>query len=498
MATVNQTFYWFDYETFGKDPKRDRPVQFGGLRTDSELNPIGKEDLLYCQVADDYLPDPEACLITGITPLTCMEKEEAMCEAAFAETINEQLSKPGTISVGYNNFRFDDNVTRFLFWRNLIDPYARERGENRSRFDLYYFVKVIFAFKNNTLKWPKNEEGKISLSLELLTKENNLVHDHAHDALSDTKATLALARLLKSKQPGLWDYALKMTNIEEFRNLLSQQTPLLYVNPYGDLEKRFFSLIFPLRPNPARKDREGKNKLDEWLCWDLNSDPQELPMIQSKDLKERFFVSRENREKGVIPLPLLKIRFNQNPFVVKAGPFMKDPKIQEILGITPDLFIQRATALRNKDLGFVDNIWAEINDNTNQRLAQDLEIETSLFGRRFTSDRDRQKLNILRKTKPEDLQEKVETMDFEDEELNDLVFRYRARNYPESLWDSDESNKWYNYRLEHLVDGKDGSRTFKQFFEELSKLEELHPDKEEILSELRDYAENLQQDLPTE
>ena len=117
MDTANRTFYWFDYETFGTDYKRERPAQFGGLRTDADLNPIGQEDLLYCQVADDYLPNPEACLLTGITPLSCMDEGE--CEAVFAEKINEQLSKPGTISVGYNNLSFDDNVTRFLFWRNL-------------------------------------------------------------------------------------------------------------------------------------------------------------------------------------------------------------------------------------------------------------------------------------------------------------------------------------------------------------------------------------------
>lgn len=488
MDTANQTFYWFDYETFGKDTKRDRPAQFGGLRTDSDLNPIGQEDLLYCQVADDYLPDPEASLITGLTPLSCMDEGE--CEAVFAEKINEQLSKPGTISVGYNNLRFDDNVTRFLFWRNLIDPYAREWGEGRRRFDLYYFVKVVFAFKPSTLKWPKNDEGKVSLRLELLTKENNLVHDHAHDALSDAKATLALAKLIKTKQPGLWNYALKMTAKDELRDLISQQTPLLYVNPYGNPDNRFFSLIYPLMPNPANSG--------EWFFWNLNADPNELPLIQSKDLKERLFVSREDQERGIVPLPLLKIRLNQLPFFVKAGPFIKFPKIQELLNITPEIFVQRAATLRSMDLGFVENLWAEVNDNSNQNFSQDLEIETALFGRDFLSRGDREKLNKLRKTDPEELQELIETTDFEDEDLNDLVFRYRARNYPETLWDSDESNKWYNYRLEHLIDGKDGSRTFKQFFEKLSELEKLHPDKEEILSELREYAENLQDGLPNE
>ncbi len=118
------TFFWHDYETFGRDPRRDWPAQFAGLRTDAELNPVGAPVTIYCRPPTDRLPDPQACLLTGITPQRCAA--EGLAEHEFAAQVLAALGAPGTVGVGYNTIRFDDEFTRFLFWRNLIDPYARE------------------------------------------------------------------------------------------------------------------------------------------------------------------------------------------------------------------------------------------------------------------------------------------------------------------------------------------------------------------------------------
>jgi exodeoxyribonuclease-1 len=194
------TYLWHDYETFGAVPRRDRPAQFAAIRTDAELNEIGDELMLYCQPAPDFLPDPQACLITGITPQTCLQS--GVPEHEFARQIEAAFAQPGTIGVGYNTIRFDDEVTRFLFWRNLIDPYAREWQNNCSRWDILDVVRTAYALRPDGIQWPRNEEGKVSFRLEHLTAANGLSHEAAHDALSDVRATIAMARLLKEKIRG--------------------------------------------------------------------------------------------------------------------------------------------------------------------------------------------------------------------------------------------------------------------------------------------------------
>jgi hypothetical protein len=86
-ACCGHSFLWHDYETFGAVPRRDRPAQFAAIRTDADLNEIGDELMLYCQPAPDFLPDPQACLITGITPQTVWNK-------AFRNTNSRGKSKP--------------------------------------------------------------------------------------------------------------------------------------------------------------------------------------------------------------------------------------------------------------------------------------------------------------------------------------------------------------------------------------------------------------------
>ena len=151
--TAELSFYWHDYETFGRFPRRDRPAQFAGIRTDAELNEIGTPLMTYCRPAPDYLPDPESCLLTGILPQTCLELGQP--EPAFAAAIEHELAQPGTVGVGYNSIRFDDEVTRHLFWRNLIDPYAREWQNDCGRWDLLDVVRCLYALRPSTSSGPR-------------------------------------------------------------------------------------------------------------------------------------------------------------------------------------------------------------------------------------------------------------------------------------------------------------------------------------------------------
>jgi exodeoxyribonuclease-1 len=178
------TFFWHDYETFGRVPRRDRPAQFAGVRTDADLNEIGEPVMFHCQPPIDSLPDPESVLLTGITPQACAE--QGLPEHEFARRIESELALDGTVGVGYNSIRFDDEVTRHLFWRNLIDPYAREWSNGCSRWDLLDVVRCTWALRPEGIEWPVHTEGEIagrpSFKLEHLTSANGLGHEAAHDA----------------------------------------------------------------------------------------------------------------------------------------------------------------------------------------------------------------------------------------------------------------------------------------------------------------------------
>ena len=219
MSKQTTSFYWHDYETWGAEPARDRAAQFAGLRTDLDFNPIGKPLVIYARPADDFLPQPGACMVTGISPQKAYE--EGVPEADFFRFIHEEMSVPGTCSLGYNTLRFDDEVTRYGLYRNFYDPYEREWKNGNSRWDMIDVVRLTRALRPEGINWPQKEDGVTSFRLEDLTAANDIEHAGAHDALVDVTATIAVAKMVKQAQPKLFDYVFTNRNKQALAKMLN-------------------------------------------------------------------------------------------------------------------------------------------------------------------------------------------------------------------------------------------------------------------------------------
>jgi exodeoxyribonuclease-1 len=469
------TFYWHDYETFGVLPRRDRPAQFAGLRTDADLVEIGTPQMIYCQPAPDYLPDPESCLLTGILPQTCLE--HGLPEHAFAAAIERELAEPGTVGVGYNTIRFDDEVTRHLFWRNLIDPYAREWQNDCGRWDLLDVVRTTFALRPEGIEWPRHEDGRPSFKLEHLTAANGLLHEAAHDALSDVRATIALARLIKTRQPRLWDFCLSLRRKDAvLREIdLLNPRPVLHISGMYGAERGCIAIVWPLAAHPTNKN--------EIIVWDLANDPAELASLDATTARERMFSRSEDLPEGVSRLPVKTIHINKSPIVVGNLKTLS-PAMAERWQIDVTKAMQHAEVARQ--LPTLSTLWAEVFQRPGEGATVD--VDEDLYGG-FVGNGDRRTLNMLRTLGPEHLaQEKVS---FQDSRLEEVFFRYRARNFPASL-DASDLARWEAHRAACLHQGAGSSRSLAAFFEQIDALSEQADERgEAILGALYDYAESI-------
>ena len=194
-----KTFFFYDLETSGLNPREDRIMQFAGQRTDMDLNLVGEPVNILVKMSEDALPSPGAIMVTKITPQDTLR--DGISEAEFARLAVEEIFIPNTIAVGYNTVRFDDEFMRALLWRNFHEPYEWEWKDGRSRWDILDVVRLTRALRPEGINWPVREDGVATNRLELITKLNDVSHEHAHDALSDVYATIAVARLIKEKQP---------------------------------------------------------------------------------------------------------------------------------------------------------------------------------------------------------------------------------------------------------------------------------------------------------
>jgi exodeoxyribonuclease-1 len=478
MSSALHTFLWHDYETFGAQPRRDRPAQFAAIRTDADLNELGEPIMLYCQPAPDFLPDPQSCLITGITPQRCLE--QGVPEHQFAAAIERAFSLPGTIGVGYNTIRFDDEVTRFLFWRNLIDPYAREWQNECGRWDLLDVVRTAFALRPEGIQWPNKTEGGASFKLTDMTAANGLVHDAAHDALSDVRATIALARLIKTAQPRLFDFCLGLHKKDGVAHELGLPVAPRHARPFWHVSGMFaaergcLALMWPLAMHPKNKN--------ELIAWDLAFDPRELASLKAADVRLRLFSKATDPPEGVLRLPVKSVHLNKSPMVMSNLKVLS-PAMAHRWGIDVDAQLQHAQYAQA--LPDMSAIWSEVFDRPEGAR---LDVDEDLYGG-FVSNSDRRRLNDLRAMTVDQLA--CAHPVFEDARLPELLFRYRARNFPQTLTD-DETARWEAHRSARLFDGANGARTIEQLFDEIDTLSADADERgEAILGALYDYAESI-------
>ncbi|HEX5125419.1 MAG TPA: exodeoxyribonuclease I, partial [Rhodocyclaceae bacterium] len=468
------SFYWHDYETFGLDTRRDRPAQFAGIRTNDKLEEIGEPLMIYCQPAPDYLPDPESCLLTGITPQRCLEK--GLPEFAFAARIEEALATPGTVGLGYNTIRFDDEVTRFLLWRNLYDPYAREWQNDCSRWDLLDVVRTTYALRPEGIEWPLNEEGNRSFKLEHLTAANGIAHATAHDALSDVRATIALARFIRDKQPRLFDFCFSLRKKDRVLTEIGwpERRPFLHVSGMFPAERGCISIVWPLAEHPTNKN--------ELIVWDLAHDPSELFTLDIEAIRRRLFTRNDELPIGESRLPIKGIHINKSPIVVGNLKTLT-PEMAERWGLNLTVAMKHMQSCQNAP--DMRAIWTTVYERSDDSR---VDVDADLYGG-FIGNNDRRLLARLRNLSPEKLA--LERVSFEDGRLEELLHRYRARNFRATL-NAQEAARWEELRAGRLFDGLGGARTLDVFGATLDRLAE-HANEHQlgILSALSDYAESI-------
>ncbi|MEO3712668.1 exodeoxyribonuclease I [Roseateles flavus] len=479
MQTLS--FLWHDYETFGRVPRHDRPAQFAGIRTDAELNEIGEPLALYCQPSPDYLPDPESCLLTGILPQQC--QAEGVPEREFAARIEAALAQPGTVGVGYNTLRFDDEVTRFLFWRNLIDPYAREWQNDCGRWDLLDVLRCTFALRPEGIEWPRHEDGRVSFKLEDLSRANGLAHEQAHDAVSDVRATIALARLVRQKQPRLFDFCLKLRKKEAVWAEIGVNRPFWHISGMYGVERGCLALVWPLAPHPSNKN--------ELIVWDLSHDPSELFTLDAEAVRARLFTRQSELPEGQMRLPIKSIHVNKSPVVIGNLATVNDALAQR-WGLDKAQALAHAQLLAEKG-GALAGLWSRVYQ---REALPPLDVDEDLYGG-FVGNEDRRQLQRLRTLDGAALAERVAAgrIAFEDGRLEELLFRYRARNFPGSLTDAEQA-RWQQHCVARLHGGEGGALSLSAFFERIDALGEQadHAEDErnqEILGALYDYAESI-------
>ncbi len=476
-AGLGLTLYWHDYETWGVDPRRDRPAQFAGLRTDPDLRPLGDPLMIYCRPPEDGLPHPEACLVTGISPQRA--RRDGLLEADFMALIHAELSRAGTCGLGYNSLRFDDEVTRHGLYRNFLDPYAREWRDGNSRWDLIDLVRLTRALRPEGIQWPDHPDGTPSYRLEDLCAANGVEHVGAHDALADVRATIELARLVRRCQPRLYDYLFALRDKRRVAPLLdpSAMKPMLHVSAMFPARYGCLAIVAPLALHPG--NRNGV------IVVDLRYDPSPLIELEPQALRERLFTPVAALPDGKGRVALKTVHLNRCPALAPLNTLTEEAARRWDIDLAGSLaHLERIKA--------VPGLAAKLAQSLVPPESSPPEDPEQALYAGFIIDADRLRIARVRATAPAELG--GVDFGFADPRLPELLFRYRARNFPATLSEV-ERRRWREFVQRRLTDpGAGGALTLTAFREEL-EVARARPDldvgQRALLDLLEDYAAEI-------
>ena len=475
---MTTSFLWYDLETFGRDPRRTRIAQFAAIRTDAELQPIGEPISLFCQPADDLLPSPEAALITGISPQQA--KRDGLIEAEFFARLQEELAQAGTCAVGYNSIRFDEEFLRYGLYRNFHDPYEREWRNGNSRWDLLDVLRLAEALRPDGLLWPQREDGAPSFKLEHLAEANGVREGTAHEALSDVRALIGLARRLRAAQPRLWEYALRLRDKRYVASLLDVvgMTPLLHVSGRYPAQRHCAALVLPIARHPRIDSRT--------LVFDLGSDPQALLELSAQDIGERLYTPAADLPEGESRIALKEVHGNRCPMLVPLE-HLREADFHR-LGIDRDACLEQAERLRRVE-GLAEKVRQVFAADTAREPA---DADAALYDG-FASDADKRLFALVRSSLPGPLTPPR----FADPRYPELLFRYRARNWPGELSRAERA-RWNDYRRLRL--GRDSGLSeydFTTYFQRIAMLRQTHDagPQQALLDALDAWGQDIQASL---
>lgn len=455
---MSSSFLFYDLETFGSDPRRTRIAQFAAIRTNELLEEIEAPIDLLVRPADDLLPSPGATLVTGIEPQRALR--DGMREADAFALIHEAMAQPRSCSVGYNSLRFDDEFIRCGLYRNFHDPYEREWRGGNSRWDLLDVMRLAHALRPDGIIWPRRDDGATSFRLEHLAAANGVRIGDAHEAVSDVRALIGMARRLRESQPRLWDYALRLRDKRHAASLLDTvaMQPVLHVSQRYPASRMCAAAVLPLTRHPRIDGRV--------IVFDLEGEPERLLDLDPAEIADRLYTPARDLPEGETRIPLKEVHLNRCPSLV-AWRHLTDAD-RERLCIDDALVQARAQRLRDAGPALAEKV-RRVYAQQAERAVSD--ADGAIYDG-FLGDGDRKRCAEVRATPPDQLG--TRTSGFQDPRLDELLFRYRARNWPEHL-DAGERMRWDAYRRQRLAEGSELSEhSLPGFFAEIAQMRQAH------------------------
>ena len=307
---MSAKYVFFDFETTGKgkvDPnskrfgsKWEQILQVGAILVDENLQQTNYTLNEYCRLRTSIIPQPGALLTTKRDIKQALQADHSSYQ--LINRINEQFNEwkkesPGTVFIGHNSINFDETLLEYNLFNNLLYPYITRPN----RGDTINLARGLYAANPSAISTLPNEKGNPSFALPNLAEANNFPVELAHDALSDVRTTISLAKHIHDSDPEIWKQLQLTMNAKETIEYINKNKAFSNVNFYfgkpfvhalslvcedADWNGYFHTIDLKFDPDPllTASAEEFKKLIDKKKRWVIaNKNPLIFPAKLAKN-----------------------------------------------------------------------------------------------------------------------------------------------------------------------------------------------------------------------
>jgi exodeoxyribonuclease-1 len=317
---------------------------------------------------------------------------------------------------------------------------------------------MCYALRPEGVEWPMVEDARSvdpgeaedrsagqrpSFRLQDLANANGIGHEDAHDALADVRATIELARRIRTAQPRLFNWSLELRNKQKAKELLNPASPAPVVHTSGRIPsvRGCTTVVLPLATHP-----ENDKAI---IVFDLMGDADALIESDAEAIRDRVFTSAADLPENLTRFPLKAVKLNAVPMLAP---------ISVLAGVDHErigLDMERCKRNAELILRHLQTVQRSVREAFSGRYEdQEVDPDLALYSGGFFEESDRRLMNAIRRCTPAELSER--NWEFIDRRLPLMLLRYRARNWPDTL-SASEWQTWLKDREMRLTQPPDSA-----------------------------------------
>lgn len=324
-------YVFYDTETTGTQTAFDQILQFAAIKTDQEFNELERFDIR-CQLLPYIVPAPGALRVTGVTPAMLTDPTLPSHYQAMLEIRAQLLAWSPATFIGFNSLDFDEILLRQALFQTLHPAYLTNTEGNR-RSDAMRVAHAASIFAPESIDVPTDHRGRETFRLDRLAPANGFNHDGAHEAMADVEATIHMARLIRQRDPAIWDALDRATTKNAARDLINAESMFVLTERY--FSRTYSWLVTPCGQNPEYDAQQA--------VFDLYYDPDDYRQLSTEDLVGVLSAS---------PKVIRSLRTNAQPIIMPAE---AAPPSVKALAIPPAELARRVAVIQ-ADNDFRDRV----------------------------------------------------------------------------------------------------------------------------------------------